>query len=214
MLCRRPPETFLSSPSCLSSLRLSDVSLGVGCSDDGTSDLCELRVSASDLVDSSYQFSWPRLANLFAFEYDYAASELGIDHFVDVDCNVIPLGPAGRILPCLRTLPMEFSWSMFFCNSVLVENMVEAAERHGMTHEEALPLVVTDDGPMPILSLKRPLLLLHVDDGNSLHWSESDAIAYGVHLSQVLYEHGLAFRVECAGTATHEMLGITLRASE
>ena len=157
-------------------------------------------VVALDLVDSFYLFHWERLAAFFSLEHGYRADELGITEATDENGNIVQLDAHDHAFPCLATLCMGGSWSLYFCHAVASRCMVLAARlAFGLDAITATGQLVVDGVHPPRLCYNKPILAPYVDNCNAICWCQSDADAYRIALGAGVSPAGLAHRVECDG---------------
>ena len=150
---------------------------------------------------------------MLALEGVLRAGEVGVTSVMDNNGDLVDVGPEEALFACLSTLPMGWSWALFFCHSILTKAMVVAAQRtFNLMAEEASAQAVVDRRPSPVLGVGRPLLAPYVDNANPITWDYGDAEMYTNTLSQVFAGLGLAFGVEARGTPTWDTIGLHLDA--
>ncbi|CAE8711223.1 unnamed protein product, partial [Polarella glacialis] len=134
---RASPTTNLASGSAFSNLDLSDENLDTVLHEK-EGNVIEMSVSSLDLTDSFYQFTWEEVASWFALDYETTAGEFGVSEVYDDELAcLVPASPDQQLWPCIRVLPMGWSWSLSFCHTALTDAMVTGEmERTGESREE------------------------------------------------------------------------------
>ena len=107
------------------------------------------------------------------------------------------VGEGDAVFICLRTTPMGFTWSLFFCHSICSDMSVVCLERAGINRAEAAAQLVLDGRPSVRVLPNRPALAPYVDNFQFLCWDTIDAELYCGILVDMLNEVGMAHRVEC-----------------
>ena len=147
------PESYLSTSGALSQLRLSRHVLDAGrrtVEYDG-------RIIAVDLVGGFYLFRWPKLSSLSALPGTFLASDVGATHALDDSENLVAISPGSRVFAALATLPMGWSWALYFCHSVVARAMVIACQRaFGLSPAATQRQLVVDGRPPPAVGPRRP----------------------------------------------------------
>ena len=149
-------------------------------------------VVAIDLVNSFYLFWWESLASLFAVEHSCTSEQLGASTAVDEHGKVCQLEPHDRVFPCLTTLCMGASWSLYFCHSVVARLMVIASQCFELSGVDAVGQLVVDGRPCPRLGPGGPILVPYVDSCNAICCDAADADHYWESLRSVLDSCDLA----------------------
>ena len=138
--CKTPPKTYLATPGAICNLHFPDGPQSPS-------------FSAIYLVDSFYLFLWTKLAELFALDVVVYAGEVDTSQVYDPDlgrsCAVAPDEP---LYACLSTLPIGWSWSLYFCHDVTTECMPAAEVRRGVPREIAEQGVLRDHRAPPHLA--------------------------------------------------------------
>ena len=71
--------------------------------------------------------------------------DFGVTHVYDEELQrTVPVEPDEKLWPCVGTLPMGYSWSLYFCQSILVSTFTEALELGGLTPDAAEAQVLRD----------------------------------------------------------------------
>ena len=108
-------------------------------------------------------------------DIDIVAGEFGIDSAWDDDIIAyVPVDPHQRLAACICTLPMGWSWGLYYCQSVLAARMRRASQLFtGMLPSLCTSLVI--DGALVCpLSHGQPLCLAYVDSANVWAWCQID----------------------------------------
>lgn len=114
----------------------------------------------------------------------------------------------------LTTLPMGFSWSLYYCHSVVCNVMVRSLGVFGLSLAEARQQIVRDKEPSPRLGRGRPVAAPYVDNALFLCWNLEDALLASSSLQSVLRGFGLRFRVEAEGVDSWTTVGLSFNATE
>ena len=117
------------------------------------------------------------------------------------------------VFAVLSTLPMRWSWTLYFCRAVTARLMDVAAQCFGLSASDAEWQLVVDGRGPPRVGLRRPVFAPYFDNACVLCWYQSDRDIYSAELSRPLVLHQLAFRVECSGSKSWTTVGIVFDAS-
>ena len=136
---------------------------------------------------------------------------MGLTEARDDDGSVEPVDEATWLWPCLRVLPMGWSWSLYFCHSVLVDAMVASEMQRASDSESEVGRRVVVDRTVPAtIAPGRPLLCPYVDNANFLGWTAADAQHAATGFADHLESVGLAFRLENDASEEAEVLGLII----
>ena len=125
-------------------------------------------------MDSFYLFAWDRLSALFAFDTPFYADEVGATTALDDDGAEVDVGSDTLFFPCPGTLPMGWSWSLWFCHGVLCNVMLRAPILFGLPEDVALGQFLLDGKPAPLLGPGLPVFAPYVDNGNVIGFDVED----------------------------------------
>ena len=124
---------------------------------------------AVDLVDEFYQFEVAEWSSLFSFDTCMQAKEFGEGvNILEEDGSVSPALGEEWVFPCLATLPMGWTWALYFCHCVITRCLLLALRLLGASAEDAVAQLLVDGRPPPLVTGKLPLLAAYVDNGNAL----------------------------------------------
>ena len=230
LFCHKPPHSHLSTVGAVASIRLPPVTPSGGCftasdpphsrfdSELGDHDTLHGRpfvgsIVAVDLKDSFYLFIFYALSGLFCFEHAFSAGELGVDRYIDDHGQWQPCDPLTTLWVALCTLPMGWSWALYFCHHICTRGLLRAAACFGLAEESAQQLLVLAGRPGPRVAPGRPALAPYVDNFNAVCWDPDDARQYLHSLTSVLDFWRLTYRVENDGGAVWATVGVTLDVS-
>ena len=94
----------------------------------------------------------------------------------------VRVGPDEPVFGALCTLPMGWSWALYFCHAVTARAMVLAlVSGFGMDAYDAERQLIVDGRPAPRLGPGRPVLAPYVDNANALCWDDADAELFCRH---------------------------------
>ena len=212
-LFREPPWTPLTTPASLSDLRLhghpgsSGTEQPLSCS--SAEGAYEGGFGALDLVDGFYQFQVDNLCSFFSLDTELDAWENGIYSFYDdATGETSPTEEGDLVVPCLSTLPMGWSWAVFFCQDVLLQRCRRAdALFLGLSGIPSCPRIVVDRSRVSPLAKGKVWWLPYVDNGNVWAWDQEDAKEALRCLALAFDEVGLRYKVECAACSRGECIG-------
>ena len=124
-------------------------------------------VIAVDLDHSFYLFLYEWLAELFAFEHAYRASEL-ITYIDLPDGTRDHLLREDYVFPWLSSLPMRWSWSLPFRHCVCAKALVLAAGRMRLSVRAAQQHSLLERREAPRVGPGMPVLAPYVDSCNAM----------------------------------------------
>ena len=111
----------------------------------------------------------------------------------------------------LQTLPIGWTWSLFFCHRVLTERMVCALQRSVPSQAAVEGQVLVDRRHAPRIRPGLPVLAGYAKNGNFICWNSTDGVSAIHHISIELESCGLAFRFEECSSSSGVSIGLVLR---
>ena len=125
--CKPPPRVALGTVAALAEVDLSPEELSVVCAEElgeevleslfaGTGGVAELPIFGSclDVQDGFHQFDLLSMCSFFCLDDGDSASAFGVRQAWDGDRQCwVAVQPGDRVVPCIRTLSMGFSWALF-----------------------------------------------------------------------------------------------------
>ena len=202
-MCRNPPKTSLSTSIPITRIRLRH-------SNTSSDRLFEGIIVSFDLCDGFYQFWWPALAQHFSMDLVCQADEIGASTLHMADGSEVPCKGDDLGFPCLATVPMGFSWGVYFCHSVMVRCAILALQMLGLSDAEAVSHVVTDGRESQHIRPGRPVAVVYVDNCCMLCWDAIDQVLVRRAMQNVFDMFGLSFKLEHTVAAELPMVGILL----
>ena len=187
-LCRKPPSVQLATGDSLSRIEV-------------PADLA-LHVAHSDVDNCFHRLRMPEEMQGWFCLPPIAAKHLGL-----TELGGIPLRPDGKVWPTLRTLPVGFSWSLYFAQGAH-EHIV--GQVPGFSDETWL----RDRHPPGGLQIGRPHHLAYVDNMGVLGYPAKDVTEMKERGQAAMMRAGLKMHEDVeAGGAAVDLLGFTIRAS-
>ena len=116
-MCHRPPKICLGSAAAIGEFDLSTESLRASFGD-AAGDV-QVHGASADLKQGFYQLNWEAGASLFGFDFPMPLSAFDTDQVYDESLgHYVAMSADTLVFACFKGLPMGWSWSMHFCNSI------------------------------------------------------------------------------------------------
>jgi hypothetical protein len=207
-MSKAPPTSTLSTPSSFSNLDWSDPSPAdeeelletIHRSGHDQSETAEqppdddvLCFSAVDLSDAFYQLGWQGLSSCMCLDHQVAAGDFDVtDAYDEVLGEWESVSPSDLLYPALAVLPMGSSLSLFFCQDMLSEAMLEGESRRLSSSRDLLrSRLLQDRRKAPRLSRHAPVLAPYVDNANLVCFGRRQGRESCFFIKGVLDENGL-----------------------
>ena len=163
VLCKKPPTTELSTAAAFSNLDWSDEQLNTDVNPG-----LDMHFASLDLADSFYQLGYDKLSPWMCLDFQVRAGDVGVtEAWCDNTQGLVAVEPSQYIWPSVCAMAMGCSWSLWFCQDVLCNAMLESeSRRQGLPVDVVKHQLLSDRLPTPVLAPNRPTIAGYVDNGN------------------------------------------------